>query len=137
MNTLDTLIAAIVTAARAAALKVIVSELADLFDRADVAAFAASWFAGGAERIALRVEILRELDGLATLAAEKGADDGLAGDAERATKRLAVAAAIGHLRGIVAEGNRYGARSIRTNDDRCDERRVHVARAFDAVSRAA
>lgn len=126
------LVAAIVIAARAAALKAVAMELAEIFERADVAAFAADWFAGDASRATVRRELAAELDALARLALAHGADD--ADDLRRA-RRMAVAVAIGSLQTIVLSGHRYG-RVRGDNRARFDDRREYLRRAHEALRAA-
>jgi len=136
METLDTLIALIATTARLAAAKLIAAELEDLFARPDVAAFAATWFAGSASDATLRRELVRDLRALADLAAAKASDDLSDGNVDRAAKRLAVSSAIGCLVVVVQNGSRFGGRSLTTNDARFVERKAHLARAFGALRAA-
>jgi len=136
MKRVEELIAAIITTATMARLKLVAVELTEMFSDPEVAKFTAVWFSGRASSGELRRRLKRDLSDLADYASKKMADADDAGDEPLASVRASVSMALGHLVAIVENGDRYGTRGGVTNAMRFERRRDHLHRAFVALSRA-
>lgn len=136
-NTLAALRSALCAAALALGAKFVAMELAELFARADVLAFEASFYAGSPRLAATRREVIKALEESADFATMRAGSALNAGDVEKAARLAAVSRGLGAMASVVRHGSRFGVRGLRmTNDQQFRERLFCIGVAREALTAA-
>ena len=114
-NTLAALRSALCAAALALGAKFVAMELAELFARADVLDFEASFYAGSPRLAATRREVIKALEESADFATMRAGSALNAGDVEKAARLAAVSRGLGAM--AFGGAPRVALRRARSSDD--------------------